>query len=430
MKTKDKVKFYKEELQNNKERRFNIWAFLFSSFYFWYKGMFFHFLVFAVLPTFLALPLNLIIEEMGYAFWAGFLISHMIAGFIADRSYTKYRQNFIKSYEDVDTQKEVEYFAISLPRLIICTLLSGGVYAIYWGFKNWNNYQKTTHDAVNPYLRAWFFDWTAISLFDKINYSTKTFKFHTFFGAACLLIFLIDRILTHLLMKDAIPSEWAFASVITLLVLMLIYPLCLVPAQISINKHTTQVLNKTLDKRFYPWEIVILLFGIALNFSNWFIDSSTSEDFFTEEQAHNLGASVGFIHRHTKGYAEVCQKEGYVLKQYPADFNNFYAQDINTLALALKEKGYTIEKVEKAMITPQIESEMKKSIYNELDQLRKLWIMSAIAEEKNIPIEKISWKNEYDARMSLRDACEIFDIGGIELIKNGENQFFLKANAL
>lgn len=430
MQTKDKVKLYKETLQNNKERCFNIWAFLFSSFYFWYLGMFGHFCLFAFLPVILSFPLNLFIEEIGLAFWAGFLISHIIAGFIADKSYTKYRENYIKSYEDVDTKKEVEYFAISLSRLIICTLLSGGIYAVYWGFKNWNNYQKTTHDAVNPYLRAWFFDWTAISLFNKINYTTKSLKFHTFLGAACLLLFLVDRVLTQLLIKNEIAKDWTFISAVTLLIIMFIYPFCLVPAQKSINKHTTQVLKKSLDKRFYPWEIVILLIGITLNFFTWLGDFSSAENNITDEQAHKMGASVGFMYRHTKGYAEVCQQEGYTLKQYPKDFNTFYAEDIKTLKMALAEKGYSIEEIEKVFINPQIEEEMRQSIHNELDQFRKIWIMTAIAEEQNIPIENIEWKDEYNTKLTLRDACEIFDIGGIELLKENEQRFFLKANAL
>ena len=430
MQTIDRVNRYKEELKNNKERRFNIWAFLFSSFYFWYLGMFGHFLVFALLPAILALPLNLVIEEMGWAFWVGFLISHIIAGLIADKNYTKYRKNFITYYEKADPLKEVEYFAISLKRLVICTLLSGGVYAIYWGFKNWDKYQKTTNDAVNPYFRAWFINFTAFGLFSRINYSTKTFKWHNWFGAAVLLIFLADRILTQLLIKDEIPADWTLATAITLLVFMFVYPFCLVPAQISINRHATEVLHKPLEKRFYPWEIVILLLGIALNYSNWFVGETTPEEILTEEQAHKMGASVGFIYRHTKGYADVCQKEGYVFKQYPADFNALYAEDIKALTLAMNEKGYSMEDVENALITPQIENEMQQSIYAELDQLRKIWILSAIAEEQNQPAENMVWKEEYNAKMTMRDACEIFDIGGIELLKGSEQKSFLKDNAL
>lgn len=430
MQTKDKIELYKESLANNKERRFNIWAFLFSSFYFWYLGMFGYFCLFAFLPIILSFPISLLIEEIGLAFWVGFIISHLIAGFIADKSYTKYRENYIKSYENVDTQKEVEYFAISLPRLIISTVLSGGIYAIYWGYKNWNYYQKTTHDAVNPYLRAWFFDWTAISLFDKINYSTKTLKFHTFFGAACLTIFIINTIISQMLIDGYIPDNWTFATSVSLLILMLIYPFCLVPAQIAINRHTTQVLQKTLDKHFYPWEIVILLLGIVLNLYSWFGEWNMPEDSFTEEESQKMGASVGFIYRHTQGYADVCQKQGYVLKQYPEDFNNLYAKEIEALDLALNNKGYSREEVEKAFITPQIDASIKQSVQEELEQLRKLWIMFAIADEKNIPIENMTWKEEYNAKLTLKDACEIFDAGGIELLKESENNNFLKNNSL
>jgi hypothetical protein len=47
-----------------------------------------------------------------------------------------------------------------------------------------------------------------------------------------------------------------------------------------------------------------------------------------------------------------------------------------------------------------------------------------------IPIEDVKWNSEWDNLLTFKDICEILDDGGIELIKEGESKYFLKANSL
>lgn len=42
----------------------------------------------------------------------------------------------------------------------------------------------------------------------------------------------------------------------------------------------------------------------------------------------------------------------------------------------------------------------------------------------------IKWNSEWDNLLTFKDICEILDDGGIELIKEGESKYFLKANSL
>lgn len=373
----------------------------------------------------------MISNDEGAAFGAAILISHIIAGFFANSIYRKHMEKYIKLYENVDTYKEVEYFAISLPRLVISSLLSGGLYTVYWGYKNWHNYQKTTSDDVNPYLCGWFFNWTAISLFAKIRYSVKSAKSFTIYGVACLLIFLAQIAISQALSKDLIGSDLILDMILLYLILEIIYPFCIVPVQSSVNKYTTEVLKKPLDKKFYPWEIVFLLLGFILNYGFWFGNPFTAnEPDFTEEQAEKIGNSVGFIYRHTKGYAMVCEQEGYPLKEYPYRFNSVFSQEINALSTELAKKGYTLEQVENYLINEQLKTNMKQSIYDELNELRKIWIRTFISLQNNTPVEKVEWNEEFDSMMTLKDTCELFDQHGINIVLQGENKDLLKENAL
>lgn len=276
MNAKDKVKAFEADLkEKNRYKFFNIWAFLFSSFYFLYKEMFGHFVFFAITPLLLMLP-SVALYNSFSKFWIGFAISHTIAGFSAELSCRNYKKNYIRLYKPIIQNEKIEYFAISLPRLIICTILTGGLYTLYWGFKNWDIYQKATNDGdVVPYFRAMFFNWTAVSLFSKINDITEIGKSYMFYGLACLLIFAAEITICHSVMTEILDKDMVLRYGIILFLLMLIYPFFLVPVQISINKYTTEILKKPLEENFYPWEIIISVLGIVMNLFVWgvFLDA-------------------------------------------------------------------------------------------------------------------------------------------------------------
>ena len=62
MEVQDKVKKFNQELKENKKLKpFNIWAFIFSSFYFWYIECPWLFSLFLFLPFLLTLPLMFVV---------------------------------------------------------------------------------------------------------------------------------------------------------------------------------------------------------------------------------------------------------------------------------------------------------------------------------------------------------------------------------
>ena len=152
---------------------------------------------------------------------------------------------------------------------------------------------------------------------------------------------------------------------------------------------------------------------------------------YTDEQQGKIGASVGFIYRHTKGYQEVCQKEGYTMTKYPNDFSQHFSSELNQLKNNLSKYNYTIETVENILFSNSAyKTEVIVSIYKELENLGKLIIISQVAEEQCISIEDVKWNNEWNNIITLKDVCEIFDENGIDILKESENNYFLKANSL
>ena len=424
MEVQDKVKKFNQELKENKKLKpFNIWAFIFSSFYFWYIECPWLFSLFLFLPFLLTLPLMFVVY-INWAFLIAFLISHTIAGFLANKKYRAYQQNFVEKFKDADSSRPVEYYAVSSVRMFLLSLLSLGIYNIYWGFRQWKAYQETTKDDVNPYLCGFFINFTAPLLCFKMNKTLKKGKFLPACGIAYFLAYVGILILNATdVTNPALYGIMALIWIVCYLIIMTV----LLPVQRAVNKYTTEVLKKERDKKAYFGEVVLTLLGFLMLVLNILAVSVESRQ--NPEPSEKDWEAIGFIYRHTKVYESVCAKEGYVLKKYPQEFKAYFAQDIDNLQKNLAQKGYTIEELF-SYITPELNKWTEQSVYEELAELRDVWLIMAIAQEQGIPTDQVKLTEEEKALLPLKDVCEIFDDEGIELIKAGSANNFFKNSAM
>lgn len=429
------VKKYQEELKDSKKYNsiFNIWAFLFSSLYFFYKRLYVHFFIFlyaSLVLTYVFTPLL----GTDNAYLISLLISHLIAGFVANTHYKKYLHNYIENHKNADLNKVVSYDSISITKFILCIVLSLGFYALYWGYKHWEKYQVTTKDDVSPFIRGWLIHLTAPSLFSKINKSINSNIKLQYLGIG----YLISQIGSNFIFISMDKIDNTTYLVILLLLSLILFAVSvwfLVIVQKKINEYNISHNNETVKFTINLREIVIVIIGFVLigilpNTENNKTTYSFLEE-YTEEQQEKIGASVGFIYRHTKGYKEVCQKEGYMMNKYPNDFTQYFSSEIKQLKNNLSKHNYTIEDVEN-IISSNANSKVYilTTIYSELESIGKLLIISQVAEEQGIPIEDVKWDNKWDNILTFKDICEFLDEAGIEMVKEGENKYFLKANAL
>jgi hypothetical protein len=185
---------------------------------------------------------------------------------IAEKEKTLKIYNMGKEiFIDNNLKISIEYFYISKTRLILCYLLSAGLYKNYWMFRNWQSIQKSTKKSMYPFWRALFSSIWVIPLFNEIKenlhqYKTPPPSFYTFTNLFLLIYYII--IVFDVVLVKVLPFPPTFISV-CLLPLQLLQPFTMLPIQNTLNNYN-KVINKDskLEKKFTLFEVIILLLGL------------------------------------------------------------------------------------------------------------------------------------------------------------------------
>lgn len=65
-----------------------------------------------------------------------------------------------------------KYYNVSIPKLIILSVCTLGLYEIFWHYKNWKSIKEQTGEDISPFWRAWFLIFTCHELFKRIGISS------------------------------------------------------------------------------------------------------------------------------------------------------------------------------------------------------------------------------------------------------------------
>ncbi|MBQ8661749.1 MAG: hypothetical protein IJ482_05445 [Alphaproteobacteria bacterium] len=151
--TSERVALYKKELaENGKQPVFDVYAFVFNSFYYLYYDSFRWFLLFALLPLIgMFIPGN-----PAFNFLSGMLAARVVNGFAAPHIMRRVKKKYVENFAEADSEARIEYFSVSSLRLAVLSVLSLGLYFFYWSYKNWAAVKKYTKDDVWPILWSWF----------------------------------------------------------------------------------------------------------------------------------------------------------------------------------------------------------------------------------------------------------------------------------
>lgn len=314
----------------------------------------------------------------------------------------------IAARQDMGENARVEYFAISVVRLVVCFVLTGGFYAIYWGFKNWSNYQKATKEPLNPYINAWFFVFTAGGLFARMAKTLGARLNSKLYGIVYMFSFLAFAFSVRYIDKVPVFSESADVLWAVILGGFILSLMCLVKVQNIVNDYTEAELKQPLYRSFSWGEILMIVLGLINNFYPYSIGGTSSLQ-LSDEQAKQLASRSVFIYRHTKGYAAVCQKEGYELKIFPNEFKTHFTADIARLDTKLAQYGLNLADLEREFITDELKQVVENSIYEDLEGWREEYIRGGIAKEEGIAYDEVQWDESYRDLVSLGEICEVFD---------------------
>lgn len=172
-------------------------------------------------------------------------------------------EKWLKPFPKADQNSNALFFPIGIPKLIVLSIFTFGLYSFYWFYKNWKYVQSTTDEQINPVLKSIFYPVCAYFLFRRIrNYAKESgsnLSLHAGFWATILgLCYLIDMVP----LGNLIP-QWSLA-VLGLLMFFLEFAV-LIPVQTVINQLNSRFAPTVdLNQRLKPIDAVVCVIGSVI----------------------------------------------------------------------------------------------------------------------------------------------------------------------
>lgn len=156
---------------------------------------------------------------------------------------------------------DIEYFSISLKRLAILSVLTLGIYEIYWFYKNWKAIQKVEKQDISPFWRAWFAIFYCHGLFKKILQSAKRHGYNGSYSSGLIATVYIVLLLVGNSLSRAENFGFGFYILSFLIGSSTFIPLLFVQKAINFN-NSKVVQNYNVGKKFLKGEIISITLGI------------------------------------------------------------------------------------------------------------------------------------------------------------------------
>jgi len=329
---------------------FNIWAFIFNTFYFLWQNM-----IVISLGIFL-------IQALTYKLCLYFdfndtitlllvlLPTHIFSGLFANKFLYRYMQRYIELNREADTTAMVNFVRVPLWRICLNCLLSLGFYIFYWSYIQWKAIRRDTkYYWLSPFWRSVFlgiFLWVLIYRTYKNSPKPTDRKYKDvllyFFSVALLLgdfyVCVFDN-------SDALFTIQSIIGRISLTIgLMLI--------QHKINCQNTTTYS---SKQFLIGEILMIAFGWALlmpasNISEEQAPSEASAPSVSAEQAPSeafalnaqeeqaLYEALDMSYIYMVELESQCAAHNYEISLIPQAFASKYAEELDQLNNFLKTK--------------------------------------------------------------------------------------------
>lgn len=388
MNTSELVTAYKNELAENKPLpNFSLGAFFFNSFYFLYyncTGSFWLFIFLPLIIMMMILPFSH--PLVGYL--GGMAVSRLIAAFVAPEIVRRHKSRYVEKFAAAQSDAPVEFFSLSLPRLAVLMILSGGLYGIYWAYKNWSAIKRDTKDDVWPILWSWFL-WIffIIPLFERIRQNMKRVGMSGRFMAYGYFL-IIAELLQIILLNDMWEQILPETYIVMYLLGGLLYLGCvalLVLAQKQINAYNLKNNPQfTLRKNILPGEVIVTVVGflaVVLSFvpadtppSNLSSGEASWLERLSEDEREAVGFMFGSYHYHTILFNEYCTSQGYPLQNYERAYINAYEPQFSIMRRRLAEVGTSFNQAA-ADVYPLLlsnKAQMMNDVIREMEDTRQV----------------------------------------------------------
>lgn len=242
--------------------KFNVWGLLFGPFCYFGYEMYLHGILFTTLGLVL-----LCLLQFGPLWIIPYLLLAVITSFTINKIYLKHLEKIRKNYSNFNPDADTPYFNISMSRLVVLSLLTGGFYLAYWHYRNMKALKMAQNDDVSPFWSAFFVRLTSYDSFRAIAHSAKLVeyakKFHPVL-AAWLFFFLsggVNRVLSEKenvelgIVVAVVVLDWLFVTLLTLMI-------CRYQKAIRFYCESKGI-QKVKGVTF--WEVVLILLGLVFN---------------------------------------------------------------------------------------------------------------------------------------------------------------------
>ena len=283
-------------------RRFNIWGLIFGWLYVGWLGMggtaIFYFLMMLVSMT----VLGTVWPDTRTGIWLGIVVMDVWIAFRVNQKYWKYVLKNHTAYEAARPDAPVMYFDISKKRMVLCSILTSGLYDLYWMYQNWKALKIARKDPNNgPLGQTVFWIFYLYSLFKTIFEDANKVGFKSRYGAGVLFgTYLLTAIIAE---SNAFPA-------FVFWMMILISPFIFFPVMDAIRAN-----NKALDetavphRKIMPGEVVLFLI-VFLIYGLIFV--SSVYNYFSDKDENRM--LIAFLER---GIPDYCLQNGYQMETWP-----------------------------------------------------------------------------------------------------------------
>jgi RNA polymerase subunit RPABC4/transcription elongation factor Spt4 len=175
-------------------------------------------------------------------------------------------QNDLDKNTDVEKHSvNIEYFAISPGRLALFSILTFGIYEIYWFYKNWQAIKKAENQNISPFWRAIFAVFFCHGLFKKVLESAKSHEYKESYSpgwlaTAYIVLLVVGNALSRAESSDAgLNFIWLIVAVAAFIPLLSV--------QKAINFNNEKIKGDTVIKQgFSSGEVILIVVGVI-----WFL---------------------------------------------------------------------------------------------------------------------------------------------------------------
>lgn len=299
-----------------------------------------------------------------------------------------------------------DFWKISCWRLYLLSFFSFGLYELYWAYKNWQCVklakQEPTDEKISPIWRGWIlsFVWFLPLCSRIIKRYGANFRSYMMWA----MIYFICFYATFFYLND----------IVIFVLLRALTPLFLLPIQ--------RLINRNCDKtnKVFCWDFVISFVGLLLMIflpAYYQISGLTRVLNMEEDKQQSFFAVSGIIYRYTTVYNDVCQENGVNLDRYQQVFNEQFAEQIGIVNKILNKGGVSFNNFMNIMLDDEGRKEAKETVADEIENLRKLFILKMLADKGDVEAADENWKDAYDSYLSLKETCEMINEHAENVIK-------------